>query len=68
MDAENIDELEAVIGAEASGLRIVLDLKRPHASGSRRRQFFLYAAKRTASSSRIARPISAKWMDKRAGK
>ncbi len=27
MDAENIDELEAVIGVEASGLRIVLDLK-----------------------------------------
>jgi anti-anti-sigma regulatory factor len=27
MDGENIDEFEAVIGAEASGLRIVLDLK-----------------------------------------
>ncbi len=27
MDTENIDELEAVIGAESSGLRIVLDLK-----------------------------------------
>jgi anti-anti-sigma regulatory factor len=27
MDVENIGELEALIGAEASGLRIVLDLK-----------------------------------------
>jgi anti-anti-sigma regulatory factor len=27
MDAENIGELEALIGAEASGLRIVLDMK-----------------------------------------
>jgi len=39
MDAENIDELEAVIGAEASGLPHRPGLERPHASGSRRRQF-----------------------------
>ena len=39
MSAENIGELETLLSAEASGLRIRLGLERPDAGGSGHRQF-----------------------------